>query len=72
MATKLHNKVVRETHTVDQGRTLMVAILPGDVISVWQKGCHKKWDIPVLAVLHTAIKMEMAALKRERKKKKGM
>ena len=67
MATRLKKRVVRQTEfSFDQRRQLMVALVPGDMVEVWHKGCRKKWEVPVTAVLHLAMKMELAARKREK------
>lgn len=72
MATKLLKRVVRETFSSERGRTIMVALLPGDCVEVWEKGCHKKWIFPIKSVLHAAIKAEVAEKKRLKKlQKKG-
>lgn len=54
----------------------MVALLPGDLIEIWDKGTHKHWEITIKAVESLAIKIAVAAEKSrkaaEKKAKKGM
>ena len=75
--TRLTKRVERETDARGwRGkRNLIVALLPGDLIEIREKGTRKRWVLPVDAAYHLAIKMEVAAQKKEkaaaRKAKRG-
>lgn len=78
MTTRLTKRVERETEArAGRGtrRNLIVALLPGDVIELREKGTRKRWLLPVDAAFSVAVKMEVAAAKRAkaeaRKAKKG-
>ena len=77
MATRLNKKVVRETTCSfgHRGKPKMVALLPGDLIEIWDKGTHKHWEITIKAVESLAIKIAVAAEKSrkaaEKKAKRG-
>jgi hypothetical protein len=48
----------------------MVALLPGDLIEIWDKGMHKHWEISIKAVESLAIKMAVAAEQARKKAEK--
>ncbi len=75
--TRLTKRVERETEARGwRGkRVIIVALLPGDVIELREKGTRKRWIVPVGAVYDIAVKAEVAAAKRAkaeaRKAKRG-
>lgn len=75
--TKLTKRVERETLAFSRfsRRNLIVALCPGDLIEIREKGTRKRWVLPVDAAFSLAVKMEVAAQKKAKaeakKAKKG-
>lgn len=75
MTTPLSKPVYRETRRPFMGRTLIVGLEPGDLLSVRQKGTRKAYTLPVDHLYMMAVKHEVraaaAAKIKARKLKKG-
>lgn len=76
--TRLTKRVERETETWSRHsrRNLIIALCPGDMIEIREKGTRKRWVLPIDAAFSLAVKMEVAAEKKAKaeakKAKKGM
>lgn len=74
--TRLTKRVERETDARGwRGkRNLIVALVPGDLVEVREKGTRKRWSLPIEAIYDLAVKAEVASKKRakaEARKSKG-
>jgi len=69
MATKLRKPVVREVEDWNgRGKSMMVSLLPGGVVSFREKGTRKSFDITVGAAYIAAVK-RMVDLENAEKRK---
>jgi len=71
MATKLRKTVVREVEDFDgRGKSLMVSLEPGGVLSFREKGTRKSFDLTVGAAYVSAVKRTVDLERAEKNKGK--
>lgn len=72
MSTVLNKAVTRETRMEirdrSKRRSLMVTLLPGDVVELRPKGTRKRVIVDIETVWHIALKLEAARAREERAK----